>query len=368
MSHPVPVLIPCLPSAEDLLSFLRRIDKTHIYSNYGPLWAEFKCGLAAYLGTKTRQDNVSLSLTSSGTTALELALRCRAASKARYCLLPAFTFIATAHAVANAHFEPFFTDVDEHSLAITPQIAVDALRRMPERPGAIVVVSPFGGPLDVEAWEMFEIEHEIPIIFDAAAALTNITHIGRQPLCCSLHATKVFAIGEGGAILTTDRALTDQTTAMTGFGFFGSGRVSEVLGGNYRISEYTAAMGLAMLCAIDRRVEGLRRVSKAYLERFADFDVRTQEGCGTDWLTMTFNVILPQYRLEATLARFDREQIQWRRWWGLGCHTHPAFANCARTDLAVTTSLAPRVIGIPFFDSITLSQIESVCAALEESP
>jgi dTDP-4-amino-4,6-dideoxygalactose transaminase len=367
MSLPIPVLVPRLPSVEDLLPFLRRIDNTHIYSNYGPLWREFKSGLTAYLGSKTGQNNVGVTLTSSGTAALELALRYRAVSEARYCLLPAYTFIATAHAVVNAHFEPFFTDVDGHSLALTPQIAIEALRQMPERPGAVVVVSPFGGPPDVEGWESFELEHKIPVVFDAAAALTGITRVGRQPLCCSLHATKVFGIGEGGAILTTDQALTDQAMAMTGFGFFGSARLSEVRGGNYRISEYTAAMGLAMLSAIDRRVEKLRCVSKAYLDRFAELDLLTQEGCGTDWVTMTFNIILPERRLEQTLAQFDREQIQWRRWWGLGCHKHPAFASCSRTALPVTANLAPRVVGIPFFDDITLNQIDSVCAVLELS-
>jgi dTDP-4-amino-4,6-dideoxygalactose transaminase len=367
MSRPIPVLIPNLPSAEELLPFLRRIDNSHIYSNYGPLWREFRDGLAAYVGSKTGQNEISVSLTSSGTTSLELALRYRAVSKARYCLLPAYTFVATAHAVANARFEPFFADVDARSLAITPQIAAGALRQMPERPGAIVVVSSFGSPPNVAEWEEFEIEHEIPVVFDAAAALTAITRVGCQPLCCSLHATKVFGIGEGGAILTTDQALINQTTAMTGFGFIGSGRVSEVLGGNYRISEYTAAMGLAMLSVIDSRVERLKCVSKAYLERLADLDLRAQDGCGTDWVTMTFNVILPQDRLERTLTRFDREQIQWRRWWGLGCHKHPTFSDCARTDLSVTTSLAPRVIGIPFFDGITLDQIDLVCRTLEIS-
>lgn len=363
----IPVLIPSLPSADELLPFLKRIDNTHIYSNYGPLWGQFKSGLKSYLSSKTRQDNVDVSLTSSGTTALELALRCRAVSGARYCLMPAYTFVATAHAVANARLEPFFADVDERSLAITPQIALDAVSRMPQRPGAVVVVSPFGSPPDVLAWEAFELEHDIPVVFDAAAALTNITRIGRQPLCCSLHATKVFGIGEGGAVVTTNRALTDQTTAMTGFGFLGSGRVSEVLGGNYRISEYTAAMGLTVLSTIERRLERLRCVSKAYLERLARLDLRTQDGCGTKWLTMTFNVIIPQRHLDATLARLDRYQIQWRRWWGLGCHKHPAFANCTRTDLTVTENLAPRVIGIPFFDSITAGQIESVCAVLENA-
>jgi len=368
MADPIPVLVPSLPPAEELLPFFKRIDSSHIYSNYGPLWQQFRNSLAAYVCRRTHQDNVYVSLTSSGTTALELALRVKAERHSRYCLLPAYTFIATAHAVVNAHFDPFFVDVDERSLSITPQIAVEAMKRMPERPGAVIVVSPFGSPPDVAPWQEFEIEHKVPVIFDAAAALTNIDRVGHQPLCFSLHATKVLGIGEGGAIVTTDQNLADRITAMTGFGFLGPGRVSEVLGGNYRISEYTSAIGLAALTGLDHKIERLRSVSEAYLKRFADLDLKTQDGCGAKWVTMTFNVILPHYRLERTLARFYRQRIQWRSWWGLGCHKHPAFAGCAATDLPVTTSVAPRVIGIPFFEGISEKQVESVCAALGGSP
>jgi dTDP-4-amino-4,6-dideoxygalactose transaminase len=367
MLTPIPILIPELPSTDELIPYLKRIDSTRTYSNYGPLWREFRDSLAAYVSGNSHQNEVWVTLTNSGTTALELALRARLGPKARYCLLPAYTFIATAHAVVNAGLEPFFADVDERSLAITPQIAVNALRHMPQPPAALVVVSPFGSPPDVTAWEKFEADYGIPVIFDAAAAVTSIDHVGHQPLSVSLHATKVLGIGEGGAILTADRVLRDKTTAMTNFGFSGSARISEIRGGNYRISEYACAVGLAMLSMIERRIERLKWVSRAYLERLANLDVRTQDGCGTEWLTMTFNVVLPDYRLEQTLAQFDREQIPWRRWWGLGCQKHPAFASCPGTDLPVTVSLAPRVIGIPFFDAITHEQIESVCAALEAS-
>src|SRR5207245_10696926 len=107
MPQAIPILVPELPSAEDVLPFLRRIDSTRIYSNYGPLWREFTDGLATYVAGNSHQNDICVSLTSSGTIALELALRAKAVRKARYCLLPAYTFIATAHAVTNAHLEPF---------------------------------------------------------------------------------------------------------------------------------------------------------------------------------------------------------------------------------------------------------------------
>ena len=362
--EPVPILVPVLPTAEEILPFLRRIDAGNVYSNYGPLSREFTTGLANWVGRRAGQANIHVTLTSSGTTAIELALRDRALPGRRYCLMPSFTFVASAHAVVNAGLEPFLLDVEEHSLVLTPRIAEAALRHLPEPPAAVLVVSAFGAPPDIAAWEAFEEKHGIPVVFDAAAAVTSLRAVGHQPLCVSLHATKVFGIGEGGAILSTDAGLVDRTTAMTGFGFVGAERVSTLRGGNFRISEYAAAMGLAVLRGIEAKIERLRHLGALYARELAGAPCRLQDGAGTDWVTMTLNVILPPDRVEPVLQRFGAAGVQWRRWWGPGTHNHPAFAELPRADLSVTMALAPRVIGVPFHERLTPGQIARVCSCL----
>jgi dTDP-4-amino-4,6-dideoxygalactose transaminase len=358
----IPVLVPHLPRVDQLLPYLDRIDRNHIYSNYGPLAREFSKGLAGRFFPRSGQ--VGVTLTSSGTTAIELALRVRAKRDRRYCLMPAYTFIATAHAVINANLQPFLTDVDERSLMLTPEIAIDALKRMPEPPGAVLVVSPFGASPELSAWEKFEQQTEIPVVFDAAASAASIREVGHQPQCVSLHATKVLGIGEGGAILCTDADLIANTTAMTGFGFTGSARTSVLRGGNYRLSEYASAIGLAALANLDDTIDRLRQLTAKYQNGLLNLDLRLQDGVGTSWVTMTLNVILPFHRVEATKARFEMYQIGWRHWWGMGCHTHPAFADLPSTDLPVTSGLAPRVLGVPFHEQLTDEQIDLVCDCL----
>ena len=362
MAAPIPVLLPSLPGTDQLLPYLRRIDAGRIYSNYGPLAREFAAGLAARLTPRTGQPGVTL--TSSGTTAIELALRIRGRPGLRHCLMPAYTFIASAHAVANAGLEPFLADVDEQRLALTPAIATDTMRRMPVPPAAVLVISPFGAPPNLAEWEAFEQQTGVPVVFDAAAAAASIREAGHQPQCVSLHATKVLGIGEGGAILCSDPALIARATAMTGFGFTGAERVSSLRGGNYRVSEYAAAVGLAVLADLMPTIERLRAVTAAYAAGLRNLDLRLQDGVGTDWVTMTLNVILPAHRVDGVTAKLDADQIGWRRWWGLGCHTHPAFAALPAADLSVTNALAPRVIGIPFHASLTPEQIGRVCDAL----
>lgn len=202
-------------------------------------------------------------------------------------------------------------------------------------------------------------------MFDAAAATLNLTYVGAQPVCVSLHATKALGIGEGGAILTTDTDLVAQTTAMTGFGFSASSRVSEVRGGNFRISEYDAAVGLAAFDGLDARIRQLREASLAYVEGFERIGVRMQPGFGTEWLTMTVNALFEPAAADAVTAAFDAAGIQWRRWYGTGCQAHPAFATCRHDGLPQTPAASAGAIGVPFYPAINREQIDEVCACVE---
>lgn len=363
----IPVLIPSLPETDAIVPYLRRIDRSHTYSNYGPLAGEFTerlCGFVAGRGGVRAGETLGATITSSGTTAIELALRDRTAERGsrRLCLMPSYTFIATAHAVVNVGLEPFLTDVEPETLAISPDIAARALAAAgADAVAALVVVSPFGAPIEVAAWEAFEAAHGIPVVFDAAAATLNLTRVGAQPVCVSLHATKALGIGEGGAILSTDAGLVARTTAMTGFGFAAGSRVSELRGGNYRISEYAAAVGLAAFDGLDARVAQLRAASRAYAEGFARIGVRMQPGFADAWLTMTVNALFEPDVADAVTAGFDADGIQWRRWYGSGCHKHPAFAGCRHDGLARTAEVSAGAIGVPFFPAITPEQIGQVC-------
>jgi dTDP-4-amino-4,6-dideoxygalactose transaminase len=352
----VRVLVPRLPEATALLPYLARIDANRIYSNYGPLSREFAAGLGQLTGA------AGVTLTGNGTSAIELALRVRA-PRPGLCLMPAFTFIASAHAVCNAGLTPFLLNVNSDTLELTPEIVTIALPNLPTPPVAVLVVSAFGAPPDQKGWADFEERHGIPVVFDAAAATTALSGIGRQPVCVSLHATKVLGIGEGGAILCADTTVTERATAMTGFGFLGADRVSAIRGGNYRISEYAAAVGLAALQALPQRVDTLRLLSNAYRARLQGRAARLQHGAG-DWVTMTLNVILPPQIVAPTLGRLTEANIEWRYWWGMGCHRHPAFADVPRADLTRTDALAPRVLGLPFHDGLTVAEIDRVVACL----
>ena len=354
----IKVLLPRLPAATKLMPYLERIDSARTYSNYGPLTREFTQRLGDLVGGS------HTTLTSNGTTAIELALRLRAKPGGGHCLMPAFTFIASAHAVCNAGLTPYLLETDPSSLALTPAIAAAALDSVPGPVAAVLVVSAFGAPPDLAAWAAFEERHGVPVVFDAAAAVTSLSGIGHQPVCVSLHATKVLGIGEGGAIFCADPDFAARATAMTGFGFLGAERVSSLRGGNYRISEYAAAVGLAVMDGLPAHVQALRELTAAYACRLEGKSAVLQRGAGSGWVTMTLNAIVPADQVESTTRRLDDAKVEWRRWWGLGCHRHPAFADAPRADLRVTDALAPRVIGLPFHDGLSQADLDRVVGCL----
>src|SRR6185312_798863 len=104
--EPVSVARPLLPSAEAIAPYLRRIDANRWYANLGPLVLELESRLAERFETPTQVITCA-----NGTQAITFALRAAGATE-ELCALPAWTFVATAHAAIQAGLTPWLLDVD----------------------------------------------------------------------------------------------------------------------------------------------------------------------------------------------------------------------------------------------------------------
>ena len=175
---------------------------------------------------------------------LTLALAA-AAEPGGLCLMPSFTFVASAHAARAAGLMPCFVDVEPGSWALTPELARAALRRLGGRVAAVMPVAVFGAPPDPAAWDAFGAETGIPVVIDAAAAYDG-ARVGRGATVVSLHASKILGVGEGGFVAAGDAALVQSVRHRSNFGFHGR-RTAEVAGMNGKISEYACAVGLAAM-------------------------------------------------------------------------------------------------------------------------
>ena len=357
---------PDLGPMADLRPYLDRIGESGVYSNFGPLATEYAARLGERFDTHGAPGQVCL--VTSGTTALELALRHRlgAAAQGAPVLVPAYTFVATPHAVRNAGYAPYFVDCDAQSWMVTPAIARAAMAGMAVPPAGIVVVSAFGAPLDLPGWEAFEAETGVAVIYDAAGR-TGMENLGAQPVCLSLHATKILGVGEGGAVLSRDEALIGAIARATNFGFEPGAHLSMAEGGNGKLSEFAAAVGLANLGSLPARLAKLQVLSGVYARALEGTGVVMQAGRAEAWVSSTLNLRLPEGRVGACLAALDAQGIPWRRWWGHGCHVHPAFAQMPRGTLDVTGRLAESVIGLPFHTGLDAAEVMHVAAVLRHA-
>src|SRR5438309_1034611 len=110
----IPIMRPKLPPAERVVPYLRRIDGARVYSNFGPLARALEERLAAHFGNASG----TVTTVANATLGLALALLAQGARRGTLCVMPAWTFVATAHAAMMAGLVPYFVDVDRSTWAL----------------------------------------------------------------------------------------------------------------------------------------------------------------------------------------------------------------------------------------------------------
>jgi dTDP-4-amino-4,6-dideoxygalactose transaminase len=349
---------PRMPRAEALLPYLRRIDANRSYTNFGPLVAELEARLADRLGV----DPDCVVTVSNATAGLTLALQSVTDGRSGVCLMPSWTFVATAHSVAAAGFAPFLVDVDEGSWAMTPAIALEAVSRIDGPVAAIMPVAPFGAPVDVAGWDRFTAVTGIPVVIDAADG-HDAVGAGDTPCVVSLHATKILGAGEGGYVVSRRPELIVAVKQRSNFGFHGA-RNAEVAAFNAKMSEYHAAVGLAAMDAYAADIGCFRSLAQAYRDRMvarAEF----QNGFGTAWCGSVCVARFAGDDCERIAALLGEAGIDSRAWWGNGVHRQTAFADLPRLPLPVTEMLARETIGLPYFVDMAEEEVARVCDILD---
>jgi dTDP-4-amino-4,6-dideoxygalactose transaminase len=354
----IPVARPLLPTAEAIRPYLARIDAKRIYSNFGPLARELEARLAHHYGLSP---DCAVSA-ANGTVALTATLASLTRGVPGVCVLPSWTFCASAHAVVAAGLKPHFLDVDPGSWRLTPEQAEQALGQT-ESIRAIMPVAPFGAPVDVAQWDDFTTRTRIPVVIDAAAAFA-CQQIGDTPLVISLHATKILGAGEGAIVLARNPELIVEVTRRLNFGFHGA-RSASVAGFNGKLSEYSAAVGLAAYDAWDETRMAWSQLLTRYEQALDSRGVRrTRPLNGGLASTLVYSFPTDVNRLASRLAETGIGSL---RWYGDGCHAEPGFSAFTRGPLPVTAALVSSCLGLPFFLDLEEQALDRIANVLAES-
>jgi perosamine synthetase len=255
----IPVFEPVI--GEEEISFVTdALKKGELSGTFGHYLESFENEFAAYCGCR---HGVAVS---SGTTALHLAVAAAGIRQGDEVLVSASTNIATALAVAHNYAIPVPVDSEEGTWNLNLDL-VEGL--ITSRTRAIIPVHLFGHPVDMDALMNIARKHDLVVIEDCAES-HGATCRGRMTGsfgamgCFSFYANKVITTGEGGMVVTNDQELAERLRLLRNLAFTTPRFRHEVLGYNFRMTGYQAAMGLAQLRRIGNIVREKRRVAQTY--------------------------------------------------------------------------------------------------------
>lgn len=248
-----------MPDYEEYCEEIKKLWDSHWLTNMGVEHQEFQRKLEDYL------DCPHVALYTNGHLALENIIATMQFPKGGEVITTPFTFVSTTHAIVRNGYIPIFCDVNPNDYTID----VDKIEELiTDKTVAIVPVHVYGNMCDVDKIEQIAKKHNLKVIYDAAHAFAvkykgiSSANFGDASMF-SFHATKVFNTIEGGVVCFQDDSLVETMNDMKNFGIRDPERIVFV-GGNAKMSEFQAAMGICNLRHLDREIGKRKLVAERY--------------------------------------------------------------------------------------------------------
>lgn len=253
-----------MPPIEEYIEEIRPLWESHWLTNMGEKHQQLEMNLEEYLGVE------NLVLFVNGHAALECILEALELPQGGEVITTPFTFASTTHAIVRKGLVPVFCDIDPMTYVMDAE-KIESL--ITEKTCAILPVHVYGNICDVERIQEIADRYHLKVIYDAAHAFgirkgeRGVGSFGDASMF-SFHATKVFNTIEGGAITFARNELRSVLNNWKNFGICGPEDVKYV-GGNSKMNEFCAAMGICNLRHINEEIDKRSRVYETYCTRLA---------------------------------------------------------------------------------------------------
>jgi dTDP-4-amino-4,6-dideoxygalactose transaminase len=370
LTSEIPFIKPWFPPADALADDYERICASNWFTNFGPLEREFAVSLEQFVGQETHVATVS-----NATLGLVLAVSALLGrgNGSEYVVMPSFTFAAGAQALIWCGYKPYFVDISPATLQMDLEAARGALESDVSVRG-ILLCNAFGvGTPDIAGWEKLAQENTLPLVIDSAAGFGSMYDDGK-PLGArgdcevfSFHATKPFAIGEGGAVASRDPQLIERIVSLQNFGF--QGRDSAALGLNAKLQEISAAIGLRQLGDFADRVAG-RQASFARYRRELSGILDFQRQAELSSLCFAAATADSPDQRDFLSHGLRAAGIEVREYYNPPLHTHSYFREhpdlWRAGSLRATDDVCARILSLPIHDHMNPSDLSAVTHTLKE--
>jgi dTDP-4-amino-4,6-dideoxygalactose transaminase len=365
LSDPIYVTRPYLPPLEEFLPMLEQIWSSRILTNNGPFHVQLEDRLRSFFGVE------HVSLVANGMLALTAAID--ASGIEGEVITTPYSFVATTHAVKMGRLEPVFVDIRPDDLNIDASKIEAAIT---PRTSAIVAVHVYGNPCDVEGIEAIAARHGLAVIYDAAHAF-GVRYRGRSLLSwgdfatLSFHATKAFNTFEGGAIVSGDAVRKHNVDSLRNFGIADEVRIPGV-GGNAKMSEFNAALGLLQLDHFAHVRNERRRVDSLYRQMLAEVEgidsLQIPEGVEPNYSYFPI-LVRPGFRTsrDGLYGDLKAANIYSRRYFYpllSSLDMYRQQASAAPDNLPVATEAAEQILCLPIYPELSEEEQRRVVQAI----
>ena len=351
-----------LPPYEEYCEELKSLWDSHWLTNMGEKHQQLEATLKDYLGAE------QVTLFTNGHLALETVIA--AMGLTGEVITTPFTFVSTTNAITRNGLKPVFCDIDPETYTMDPA-KIEAL--ITPETSAIVPVHVYGTLCDTDAIEAIAKKHGLKVIYDAAHAFgvkkngVSAANLGDASMF-SFHATKVFNTVEGGAVICRDPALKEQLDMMKNFGIPGADRIAYP-GGNAKMSEFHAAMGLCNLRHLDEWLAGRKAVVERYRKNLSGIPGLTlsQEQAGVESNYAYFPVVFDgaKYSRDEAAERLAAQGIFARKYFfPLTNHNEAYGFRGAETPIAL--HISERVLTLPLYPDLALEDVDRICGIITE--
>lgn len=250
-----------MPPFEEYCEEIKKLWDSHWLTNMGTEHEELERKLKEFLGCP------QVVLFTNGHLALENAIAAFGFPKGGEVITTPFTFASTTHAVVRNGLVPVFCDIDRRDLTIDADRIEELIT---EKTVAIVPVHVYGNICRVHKIEEIARRHGLKVIYDAAHAFgekyegKSVADFGDASMF-SFHATKAFNTIEGGAVCLKDAQMAETLNDMKNFGIRNP-ESCVFVGGNAKMNEFQAAMGICNLRHFREEIEKRKKVFNHYME------------------------------------------------------------------------------------------------------
>lgn len=337
---------------------------------------DFEKDLEYYLDSKK-----FVSLVSSGTSSLHLALRILGIQAGDEVICQSLTFIASANPILYLNANPIFVDSEPDTWNISPDYLEQAIKdrmKKGKKPKAIILVHIYGMPAKME--EIMEIAHryEIPIIEDAAEALGSSFKnkkcgtFGEMSIL-SFNGNKIITTSGGGALICSrkeEKIKADflATQAREDQSYY----EHQEMGYNYRMSNISAGIGRGQMEVLEKRILKRREIHYFYQRLFQDKEgISLHQEPNSDYFS---NYWLSVVLIDSSKLNFDGEvlrlhcqsqQIETRPVWK-PMHLQPIFRDAPYYGESVSERLFNQGLCLPSGSNMSDDDLERVSHAINQ--